>query len=66
MPGVDEKLLVPVEEVARTLSISRRSVWKGVRAGSVPQPVKVLGRTLWRRAELEKWVARGCPAQKGV
>jgi hypothetical protein len=32
-------------------------------AGKVPDCVKVGGSTRWRRADLEEWVAFGCPGR---
>jgi excisionase family DNA binding protein len=62
----DDRLLLPVEDVARLLSVKPRTVWKWAACGRVPRPVKIGGRTLWRRAELEEWVEGGCPSRRWV
>jgi excisionase family DNA binding protein len=58
----DWPLLLTVEDVSRLLGVSVRSVWRMVRTGQCPEPLRVRGSTRWRRGELEKWVAAGCPA----
>jgi excisionase family DNA binding protein len=59
-PPSDERLLVGAKTVCEMLSISRSQVYAMTSTGKLPQPVKVGGRTLWRRRELEAWVEAGC------
>ena len=49
--------LLTVEEAARELRVSKRTVWKLLKAGSFPEPVKVAGLTRWRRRDLDVYVA---------
>lgn len=44
--------LIPDRAVAAMFSISRATIWRKVNAGEFPKPVKIAGRTLWRRDEL--------------
>jgi len=55
------RLLIPDTEVAHLLCISRRSVWNHRRTGILPQPIRVGRRTLWRAAEIERWVEKQKP-----
>ncbi len=55
-------LLISSETAAAITGVSRRQVWRLSAAGYMPAPVRVLGRTLWRTADIERWVADGCPA----
>jgi excisionase family DNA binding protein len=54
-------LLIAADEVAAMLDISTRTLWRLVSAKRVVAPVRIGGSTRWRRAEVEAWVAAGCP-----
>ncbi len=51
--------LLTVEEVARELAVSKRTVWKLVKAGAFPQRLKIAGLTRWRRADIALYIDRG-------
>ncbi len=54
--------LLTKAEVARTIKRSTRHVQNLVNAGLIPPPIRIgNGRPLWRRADIEKWIVRGCP-----
>jgi len=57
----DEALLT-VGEVAELLSCSRRHVARLAAAGRMPGGVHVGALRRWIRAEIETWIADGCPA----
>jgi len=63
-PGkVDRRLLVSAEEAAELCGVSER-FWASLdAAGKVPMPRKLGRRILWSLAEIEKWVADGCPSR---
>ena len=54
-------LLITAEEVAGMLDISTRTLWRLVSGKRIVAPLKIGGSTRWRRAEIETWVAAGCP-----
>jgi excisionase family DNA binding protein len=54
-------LRITAEEVAGMLDISARTLWRLVSARRIVAPLKIGGSTRWRRAEIEAWVAAGCP-----
>ena len=56
-----EPLLLDARSLARLLSIGVRTVRTHDAAGKLPQPVKLGGRTLWRRAEIMAWIDAGTP-----
>ncbi|MFS2049761.1 helix-turn-helix transcriptional regulator [Variovorax sp. Varisp41] len=53
----DQKLLVPDREAAGMLSMGRSTFWREVKAGKLPQPIKIGGLTRWRVADLQRCVA---------
>ena len=59
-----EPLLVGRKEAAALAGISRASWDRLSSAAKNPKPLKLGGRTLWRRSDLERWVALGLPDRK--
>lgn len=53
--------LLDVDSVARMLSCSPRHVYRLRDGGRMPASVKLGGLVRWNRAEIEQWVAAGCP-----
>lgn len=52
-------------QLACALAISRAQVWKLLRAGRLPAPVRRGGAApRWSYYELREWVQAGCPARK--
>ncbi|HUS38426.1 MAG TPA: AlpA family phage regulatory protein [Pirellulales bacterium] len=49
-------LLLAVHDVSRLTSLSVRSVWKAVSAGTFPRPVKVGRSTRWKYVDVQRWV----------
>jgi predicted DNA-binding transcriptional regulator AlpA len=56
-----EPLLLAAAEAARLCGVSEASWYRLKAAGKLPAPVKLGGRVLWRREELCRWCAAGCP-----
>lgn len=60
-----ESELLNVREVAKTLGVCARLVWKMSASGQAPKPVR-LGRCVrWRVGELREWIEAGCPRVDG-
>ena len=57
----DPSLLLTIDEVARLLTVSVRSVCRMHSAGWMPKAIELLGCTRWRRRDIETWVAARCP-----
>ena len=53
--------LIGAREVANLLSCSVRNVYRLVEAERMPKPVRIGRMTRWQRAEIERWIAEGCP-----
>lgn len=58
----EQAVLLDVEAVAGLLSCSTRHVYRLADAGRMPRPVKLGALVRWSRAEIEAWIAEGCPS----
>lgn len=58
-----DAVLIPASRVARMLQVSTRTLWRLCAAGKVIGPVKIGRNVRWRRDELMRWIADGCPTQ---
>lgn len=56
--------LVNANELAEMLSISVRHVWRMKASEKLPKTVNVGGCVRWLLADIELFLAMGCPAQK--
>ncbi len=50
----DQKLAVPVKQAASMLSIGVSTLWRDVKAGKLPAPIKIGGATRWRVSDLQR------------
>ena len=53
--------LLTAAESADMAGVAKRSWWRYVSSGKAPAPVRLGGAVRWRRSELAKWIAAGCP-----
>jgi len=61
-PAVNAELL-DVRAVALLLgACSTRHVYRLADAGPMPRPIRLRTLVRWSRAELEAWIAAGCPS----
>lgn len=51
MPHV--KSLLSIKDVSEILSLSKTTIWRQVKAGTLPAPIKIGGSTRWRRNDIE-------------
>ena len=58
---MDSVVLIDIEAVAEMLQISSRTVRRLVDAGRAPAPRRLGSLIRFSRAEIEKWIADGCP-----
>jgi excisionase family DNA binding protein len=61
-PPPVEAALLDVRAVAVLLDCSSRHVYRLADAGRMPAPVRVGALVRWRRADLDSWLAAGCPS----
>lgn len=59
--GSTPPLLLDRNDVARELRCSTKSVNRLIARGGLPVPVQVGQRKRWRRDDLVRWIAEGCP-----
>ena len=52
-----QRLALSADEVAATLGVSVRQIWRMASAGKLPKPRLIGCRRRWDRAELEQWWA---------
>lgn len=61
--------LMTTAQVAKLLSAGERTVWRWSRSGAMPAPLKLnpgrQGAVRFRRADILKWIADGCPRCDG-
>ena len=57
-----EPVMITARQLAVLLQVSTRQVWRMLSAGRVPKPIRVGGIVRWRMAEVENWIAEGCPS----
>jgi excisionase family DNA binding protein len=53
--------LISAEELSAMLGMSKRTVWRLLSAGQIPQPVRIGRSTRWRLDEVRRWIDLGCP-----
>lgn len=56
-----QPLLLSAKDASGLLGIGRTLFYGLNSSGRLPQPVRLGGRVLWRRSELEDWTVAGCP-----
>lgn len=48
--------LLRVKDVERELGISRTTIWRLVKAGAFPRPLRITSKAIaWRRFDIEAW-----------
>jgi len=63
--GIDAAMLT-VDQVARMLCCSPRTVRRLTDAGRMPRPVKLNALVRWHRETVENWINQGCPRAKDM
>ncbi len=56
-----QQLLLSQTELARLLDLSSRTISRMNASRKIPRPVRVSRSVRWRRDEVERWIAAGCP-----
>lgn len=47
---------MPVDAAAQFCGVSRNTLLREVNAGNAPAPVRIRGKKVWRRPDLERWL----------
>lgn len=58
---MNETILIPADKVAELLAISKRTLWRLLSAGKLPEPIRLGSVVRWNREEIEQWIGDGCP-----
>ena len=58
-------LLLTASQLAKTLNLSERTLWRLRSAGKLPKPVRIAGSVRWRFDEITIWIESGCPTLDG-
>ncbi len=58
-----DAVLLTVQQVAKLINCSTRHVRRLADRGAMPHPVRIGTLIRWRRDEIERWVAAGCPSR---
>ncbi len=53
--------LLTVEQVAKMIAVSKRTIWRMVSGKQIIQPIRIRGNTRFRQDELQDWINAGCP-----
>lgn len=53
--------LMTVDQVAETLQIGVRSVWRLKDSGRMPAPVRLGKSVRWQKGLIDAWIGDGCP-----
>lgn len=56
--------LLTVKDLAALLNVGKRTIWKWRDGHRLPSPIKVGRVVRWRRADIESWIADGCPSHR--
>jgi len=59
-------LMMTAEELAETLCVSKRQVWRLKAKGDIPKPVNIGRSVRWRRSDILEWIAEGCPSYSSL
>lgn len=60
------EILLTAKGLAALTNISERTIWRWSASGRMPPPIRLGRKVLWRRQDIDAWVAAGCPAERGT
>jgi len=65
VPSIEEpnSILLTDKQVATLLSMSSRTIRRLSDAGKMPLPLRIGGCVRWRKIDIERWIANGCPVK---
>ena len=59
--AVDSPVLLTVQDISAMLNCSIRHIYRLVDSQRIPQPVKLGALLRWVKADIDRWIAKGCP-----
>ncbi len=60
-PSVNQGQLLTIQQVAKRLNVSIRTVQRLRRKEALPQPMQLGGSVRWNPETIETWIKLGCP-----
>ena len=63
VPGGAAPALVGRKACAAYCGVSVASWDRLTASGKTPAPIRLAGRVVWRRSDLDAWIAAGCPSR---
>lgn len=63
MSDAPELELLPTAEVKRRVPMSDATLWRWVKAGAFPKPLRIVGKNFWRGDEIAAWIERQSAAR---
>ena len=65
-PETPQAPLFDVADIAAALKCSERNVWRMADSGRMPRPLAIGRLRRWRSADIQDWIAKGCPAVRST
>jgi excisionase family DNA binding protein len=62
----DAPLMMTADEIAQSLQLSVRTIWRLKAKGDLPKAVKVGRAVRWKRSDILEWIEQGCPASSAL
>jgi predicted DNA-binding transcriptional regulator AlpA len=59
-------MMMTADELAGTLCISLRQVWRLKAKGDLPKPVSIGRNVRWRRSDIVEWIEAGRPSSSSL
>jgi len=59
-----EPVMLTVDDVARLLACSNRTVYRLIDTDRIPPPIRLGALVRWPRTTIDEWIAAGCPPAK--
>jgi excisionase family DNA binding protein len=56
--------MLTVQDIARLLKCSVRTVYRLIETGSIPRPVRLGTLSRWPQSVIDRWIAQGCPVSR--
>jgi predicted DNA-binding transcriptional regulator AlpA len=58
---VIQSAVFTLKELGRYLHRGSASIYRDLELGRMPAPIRIGGRPMWRRAEIDAWLEAGAP-----
>lgn len=58
------KRMLTIDDVARLLKVSKRTVWRLVENDQIISPLKIGAAKRWNPRDLDRWIESGCTSQE--